>query len=185
MTNDVSGENTMRRMPRSLRLALLAAAATAGLGACGDRASGETSAAAKPGRTSSPCPAVAEVTAAAGFEVTFTTSIGASLEGMTCMYEMAGRYRGNFLELKSQPAGRADDVFAGLKRAAKGMNGIDAEADRLDLGSGGWAYGSNSLSEAAAVVGSHVYHARLEYLGFTTIGDQKEAMVRVLKLFAR
>jgi len=172
---------------RWLRLVLLAAAATAGPGACGDRASGETSsAAATPGRTSSSCPSAADVSAAAGFEVTFTTSIGTSPDRqMACMYEMAGRYRGTFLDLTGQPASEADSVFADIKRAVKGMKGIDAEADRLDLGSGGWAYGSNSLSEAAAVVGSHVYHARLEYMAVTTIGDQKEAMVRVLKLIAR
>ena len=41
------------------------------------------------------------------------------------------------------------------------------------------------MSEAAAVVGSHVWHARLEYLLASSIGDQKEAMVRVLKLVAR
>ena len=55
----------MLRMSRLLRLALIATAATASLGACGDRASGETSAAAKPGQTSSLCPSVPDVIAAA------------------------------------------------------------------------------------------------------------------------
>jgi hypothetical protein len=75
---------------------------------------------------------------------------------MACQYEMTGRYRGNFHELTAEPAGRADSVFADMKRAVKGMSGQDAELDRLDLGAPGWAFGSNSLSEAAAVVGRHV-----------------------------
>jgi len=29
-----------------------------------------------------------------------------------------------------------------------------------------------------------VYQANMEYMGFNSIGDQKDAMVRVLKLFA-
>ncbi|HKT60147.1 MAG TPA: hypothetical protein VJQ46_08860 [Gemmatimonadales bacterium] len=171
---------------RSLLLGLIVLA-TWGLGACGDRASGETSTGGKPaGKATSFCPSVAELSAAAGFEVTFSTSIGVTPDRwIACQYEMTGRYRGNFVELTGQPASKADSVFGDLKRAAKGMKGIDAEADRLDLGSGGWAYGSNSLSEAAAVVGTHVYHARMEYMGFNTIGDQKDAMVAVLKLIAR
>jgi len=171
---------------RSLLLGLIALA-TWGLGACGDRASGETAAAgAKPvGKAKSFCPSVADVSAAAGFEVTYTQSIGYTPDRwVACQYEMTGRYRGTFVELTGEPASKADSVFSDIKRATKGMKGMDAEADQLDLGSGGWAFGSNSMSEAAAVVGNHVYHAKMDYMGFNTIGDQKDAMVRVLKLFA-
>jgi hypothetical protein len=41
------------------------------------------------------------------------------------------------------------------------------------------------MSAAAAVAGPRVWHAKLEYLMSNSIGDQKEAMVRVLKLVAR
>jgi len=104
---------------------------------------------------------------------------------MACQYEMTGRYRGNFLDLTGEPAGKADSVVTDMKRAVKGMKGQDAELDRVDLGTQGWAFGSNSMSEAAAVVGPHVYHAKLDYMLDSSIGDQKEAMVRVLKLIAR
>jgi hypothetical protein len=179
----------MRRT--SLGLILFTALATWSGAACGDRASGETQAAgdatAKRGRSAPQvCPTVEQVTAAAGFQVTFTQSIGSSPDTwMACQYEMTGRYRGNFLELTGEPASRADSVYADIKRAVKGMKGQDVDADRIGVGSGGWAYGSSSRSEAAAVVGSHVYHANLEYMMEGSIGDQKEAMVRVLGLIAR
>ncbi|HET9040387.1 MAG TPA: hypothetical protein VFN40_09465 [Gemmatimonadales bacterium] len=181
----------MPRRSRSLPLVFVAAIATSGLGACGDRASGETragaSAASRPaGATRSPCPSVEQVGEAAGFQVTFTQAIGSSPDTwIGCQYEMTGRYRGNFLELTGDPASKADSVFADMKRAVKGMKGTDAELDKIDVGAQGWAFGSNSMSQAAAVVGSHVWHASLEYMLSGSIGDQKDAMVRVLQLVAR
>ena len=122
---------------------------------------------------------------AAGFQVTFTQSIGSTPDTwVACQYEMTGRYRGTFLEVMGEPGSKADSVFSDMKKEVKGMKGMDAELDKIDVGSPGWGYGSNSLSEAAAVVGAHVWHARLEYLMAEGIGDQKDAMVRVLKLVA-
>lgn len=181
----------MSRRLHSLPLVLFAAFAAWGFAACGERASGETqagaSAAARAGRAAkTACPTIEQVGEAAGFQVTFTQSIGSTADSwMACQYEMAGRYRGNFLELTGEPASKADSVFAELKQAVKGIKGMDAEPDKIDLGTQGWAFGSNSMSAAAAVVGSHVWHAKLEYLLSGSIGDQKEAMVRVLKLVAR
>ena len=43
-----------------------------------------------------------------------------------------------------------------MQQAVKVMKGGDAKPDRIDLGIGGWAFGSNLKSEAAAVVGSQV-----------------------------
>jgi hypothetical protein len=175
---------------RAASLVLFSAFAAAALGACGDRASDEVqagrSAAAEPaGASKSGCPSVEQVKEAAGFEVTFTQSIGRSADTwMACQYEMTGRYRGHFLELMGDPASRADSVFADMRKAVRGMKGVNATLDAIDVGSPGWGYGSNSLSEAAAVVGAHVWHARLEYLMAEGIGDQRDAMVRVLKLVA-
>lgn len=169
---------------RSLRPVLFSALAAWGLGGCGERASGE---AGRPGRGArTPCPTVEQVGEAAGFPVTFTSSIGYTPDiWIVCQYQMTGRHRGNFLQLTGDPAAKADSVFADMRQAVKGMNGVNAELDRIDIGSPGWAYGSNSLSEAAAVIGSHVWHARLEYLLSTSIGDQKEAMIRLVELVAR
>ena len=119
----------MSRRFRSLPLVLFSAFAAWGFGACGERASGETqagaSAAARPGRAAkTTCPTVEQVGEAAGFQVTFTQSIGSNPDTwMACQYEMTGRYRGNFLELTGEPASKADSVFAEMKRAVKGMKG--------------------------------------------------------------
>jgi len=129
------------------------------------------------------CPSVEQVGEAAGFPLTFTQSIGSSWS--VCMYEMTGRYRGNFLELSRQPASLAGATFAEMRQTVKVMKGADAKPERIDLGSEGWAFGSNSKSEAAAVVGTQVWRASLAYLLAGDIGDQKEAMVRVLSRVAR
>jgi hypothetical protein len=95
---------------------------------------------------------------------------------------MTGRYRGTFIELTGNPASLAEDVFGKVKQSAKVMNGDRAEAQRIDVGSGGWAYGGDGGSEAAAADGAHVYHVTLRSGALSSVGDQKDALVRVLKL---
>jgi hypothetical protein len=181
----------MSRRSRSLPLILLSASAVWGLAACGERASGEAqggaSVAATPGRAArTACPSAEQVGEAAGFQVRLVQTLVSTADlWMACQYEMTGRYRGNFLELTGNPASKADSVFAELRRATKGMKGADAEPDKIDVGTQGWAFGSNSMSQAAAVVGPHVWHAGLEYLAVGSIGDQQQAVVRVLQLIAR
>ncbi len=151
--------------------------------ALGRLGSGEAKAAPSGAKAArSGCPEVEQVGQAAGFPVTFTTSLGSTWS--KCMYEMTGRYRGTFLELSRQPKARADAIFAQMQQTVKMMKGSDAKPDRIDLGSGGWAFGSNSKSEAAAVVGAQVYHVGLSYM-LAEIGDQKDAMVRVLEVVSR
>jgi hypothetical protein len=136
--------------------------------------------------SASPCPTAEEVSTAAGFPVTLVQSLGGGPAGWNfCQYEMTGRYRGNFLILGNQPASRAQSIYDEIKQGAKVQNGEAAVADRLDLGSGGWAFGSSSQSMAAAVVGPRVYRATLYYPMAASIGDQKEAMVRIVKHIAR
>jgi hypothetical protein len=180
----------MPRSSRSLALVLAAALAASTLPACGNRASGQAgaggSAASKPARSApSSCPSVEQVSQAAGFQVTFTQSIGSNPDSwMACQYELAGRYRGSFITITGEPASKADSVYRELKERVKAVNGENAAADRLDFGSGGWAFGADSHGEAAAVAGSHVYHVDFGHTGLGSMGDQKDAMVRVLKLMA-
>ena len=54
------------------------------------------------------------------------------------------------IELSVQPAQRADAVFEAIQSGAKITMGASAQADRIEVGEGGWAYGSGSKSEAAA-----------------------------------
>jgi hypothetical protein len=167
---------------RSLGLLLIAALGAIGLGACGDGASGQaTPAASKSSRPPSFCPSFQDVSTAAGVPVTLKTA-GGSQDSFLCGYEMSGRYRGTFIELTGNPASLAEDVFSKVKQSVKVMNGDHAEAERIDVGVGGWAYGGDGGSEAAAADGGHVYHVTLHSGPLSSVGDQKDAMVRVVKL---
>jgi hypothetical protein len=160
---------------------LITALGMVGFGGCRDDAAGQaTSATASSGRTPSYCPSFKDVSTAAGFPVTLKASAG-SQDSFNCGYEMTGRYRGTFIELTGEPASLAEGVFGRVKQSAKVMNGQDAEAERIDVGSGGWAYGGDG-GEAAAAGGGHVYHVTLHSGPLSSIGDQKDAMVRILKL---
>jgi hypothetical protein len=183
----------MSRNSRSLRFVLFTTFATCALCACGDRASGQAGAAGsagKPGRSApSSCPSVEQVGQAAGFQVTLKQSIVLDT-WMGCSYEMTGRYRGAGFVLTGEPASKADSVYAYVKQRVKEINGAEAEADRIeadriDVGSGGWAFGADSKGEAAAVIGSHVYNVEFSDVALLrSLGDQKDAMVRVLKSMA-
>ena len=171
----------MPRTSRSPVLVLFATLAVGILGACGDRASGQaTSAASKSSRSSSFCPSFEDVSKAAGIPVTLKVA-GGSRDSFLCSYELTGRYRGTTIELTGERASLAEDVFNNVKQSAKVMNGQGAEAERIDLGSGGWAYGGDG-GEAAAAGGGHVYHVTLHSGPLSSIGDQKDALVRILKL---
>lgn len=172
-------------MPSAFRvLGLLLVSAV--LGACGGGASGQTtsaaatSAAAKSSRPASFCPSATDVSTAAGFPVTLETQ-GGSQDSFDCVYELTGRYRGTTIELTGEPASLAEDVFTKVKQSAKVLNGQNAEAERIAVGSGGWAYGGDG-GDAAAAGGGHVYHVMLHSGPLSSIGDQKDAMVRILKL---
>ncbi len=84
------------------------------------------------------------------------------------------------IELAVRPAQAADGIFANLQQRMKIARGQAAEAERIDVGDGGWAYGARSQSEAAARRGGKVYHARMIYSLSTTIPDRKDAMVQLV-----
>jgi hypothetical protein len=165
-----------------IRPSRLGALAAVTLLACGERAAGESAAGERTVHAAAKgpaCPSVEDMTMAMGTPVTFTQSIGGF-----CMYELTG-HRGVFVELITQPASRAEDVFADMRRVVKGMKGQEATPDRVDLAEGGWAFGSGGMSRAAVVAKGRLYQANMDYMGAETIGDQKDAMVRVLELAIR
>ena len=84
------------------------------------------------------------------------------------------------IELSVQPAQRADAVFEAIQSGAKITMGASAQADRIEVGEGGWAYGSGSRSEAAAKADGKLYRARMTYPLSPTIPNQKDAMVRLI-----
>src|SRR5919106_783455 len=115
---------TSRSIPARLILAL-----AAGLAACGEGAAAEPQRAAGGRARAVPCPPAAEIETAIGFPV---KPVSVPVDG--CMY---------------QPATRANDVFAEIKKSVKVRKGQKAEPDSLSLGEGGWAFGSSGNREAA------------------------------------
>ena len=186
----------MKRECRLIRSWSLAVLVSAALAACsdrpagdqstGDQSTGSPSAAAKPGKQDTGCPlSVSDVSESVGTPVRLSLNL-ASPGGnySACQFEIEER-PGVFVELTVRPAAAADSLFESIKTSAKGMLGQSAEADRIDVGEGGWAYGSGSRSEAAAVARGRLYHANMEYFGETTVGDRKDAMVRLLEKMVR
>jgi len=179
----------MRSLSRPIRRSVLAALAAGNLSSCGEGAAGESPggdrpAEARPPAQGSPCPAAPDMGKAMGTDVTFRQSIG-SRPWITCMYELTGRYRGVFIELQVQPASRAEAAYDRIHQLVKGMSGQSATPDRVELGEGGWAFGSGSMSRAAVVSNGRLYQADMSYMGFESIGDQKDAMIRVLEVAIR
>lgn len=164
---------TWRRTSARLILALAASFI-----AWGEGAADEPRQAAGGGSTGAPpCPTVADIETAIGFPV---KAVPVAIDG--CMYELTGRYRGVFVTLMYQPATRANDVFADIKKKAQIRSGKGAEPDRLSLGEGGWAYGGR---EAAVVSQGYLYHVEMSHGIFPTSRFRKDAPVRVVELAIR
>ena len=72
------------------------------------------------------------------------------------------------------------DIFAQMRQRVKVARGPSAQVERIEVGDGGWAYGSSSQSEAAARAGGKVYHVRMSGALSTTMHDRKDAMVQLV-----
>lgn len=77
------------------------------------------------GAAAPPCPAVADVEKAIGYPV---KALRVAVDG--CLFELTGRYRGVMVSLMYQPATRANDVYADIRKRVK-AKGMKAEPDRL------------------------------------------------------
>ena len=152
----------------------------AGLTACREAAAADTSRRLGSGIGGPPCPTVADIQTAIGFPV---KTVPVAVEG--CLYELTGRYRGVMVSLMYQPATRANDVFADIKKRTKGWKGQNAEPDRVNLGEGGWSYGSRGKKEAAAVSQGRLYHVEIDYDLFESLKLQDDAALRVIELGMR
>jgi hypothetical protein len=126
-----------------------------------------------------PCPAISDIESAIGFPV---KAVPVPVDG--CMYELTGRYRGVMVSLLYQPATRANDVFADLKRRVKARGG-DAEPDRLSVGEGGWGYAGRGKKEAAVVSRGRLYHVSIDHNLFESLKLPDNAAVRVIELGMR
>jgi hypothetical protein len=171
-----SGEGNTT-LARGVLPKLLLALAT-GVTAMGEAAAAEPSPAQGDGSTSRPpCPSVADIQTAVGFPV---RAVPVAVDG--CMYELTGRYRGVFVTLLYQPATRANDVFADIKKRAEIGSGKTAQPERLSVGEGGWAYGGRW---AAAVSQGRLYHVEMSHGAFSEKDFRADAPVRVVELAIR
>jgi hypothetical protein len=156
-----------------LALVSLIAAGIAGAAAEPSRPAGDG------GNAKPPCPTPAAIETALGFPV---RPVPVAVDG--CLYELTGRYRGVMVSLLYQPATRANDVFADIKRQVK-AKGKDAEPDRLRLGDGGWGYASRGKKEAAAVSQGRLYHVEIDHNLFESLKLPDDAALKVIELGMR
>ena len=127
-----------------------------------------------------PCPTTADIETTIGFPVKAHPQVSDR-----CMYELTGQYRGAFVTLKYQPATRADDLFADIRKRVKGMKGVNAQPDRLTVGEGGLGYSSMGKKEAATVSQGQLYHVEMDYNLFESLNFPEDAAVRVIQLAMR
>jgi hypothetical protein len=100
-----------------------------------------------------------------------------------CAYQ-ATESPGTFVSVSVQPADPSEDPIAEVKSAAKTFLGSQMEAERIDVGDGGYAYGSASKSEAAARKGDRVFRAEITSTGGAGEGS-KAAVVGLLQRVVR
>jgi hypothetical protein len=165
---------TSRNTATGLILAL-----AAGLTAFGEGAAAEPRQAAGGSTGAPPCPTVADIEQAVGYPV---KAVPVAVDG--CLYELTGRYRGVFVSLLYQPATRANDVYADIRKRVK-VKGMKAEPDRLTIAEGGWGYGSRGKTEAAAVAQGRLYHVEIEHNLFESLKLPDDAALRVIELGIR
>ena len=176
--NDTANR-TVNRMARS---ASFVAGLAVGLVACGEGAAGEPQRQASAGATSGkpPCPAVAEIRTAIGYPV---TSRPVPVDG--CLYELSGEYAGVMVSLLYQPAARAEEIYADIRRGVQGARGMEAKPDRLSVGEGGWGYTSRGRKVAAAVSKGRVYHVEIDHNLFESLSLPPDVAVKVIELGMR
>jgi hypothetical protein len=149
--------------------------------ACGEGAADEPRHAAAGGSTgAAPCPTPADIETTIGFPVKAHPQVSDR-----CMYELTGQYRGAFVTLSYQPATRADDLFADIRKRVKGIKGVNAQPDRLSIGEGGLGYSSIGKKEAATVSQGQLYHVEMDYDLFESLKFREDAAVRVIELAMR
>lgn len=160
------------RAPRVLVFALA-------LMACGEGTAGQAqqvaAAAGKP-----PCPTLADVQAAIGYPV---RAHSVPVDG--CLYELTGDHTGVMVSLMYQPAARADEIYADIRRGVQGARGMEATPDQLNVGEGGWGYTSRGRKHAAAVATGRVYHVEIDHNLFESLPLPDDVAVRVIRLGMR
>lgn len=165
-------------MHRAMRHSPVVVALATALIACGEGAAGQAQQVAATRKPA--CPTLAQVETVVGFPV---KSHPVPVDG--CMYELTGDYQGVMVSLMYQPAARAENVYADIRRGVEGAKGPEAEPDRLSVGEGGWGYSSRGLKQAAAVSKGRLYHVEIEHELFESLALPADVAVKMIELGMR
>lgn len=154
------------------------AAAVAVLAACGDAGSTQARGAAA---GSPACLPASEISEAVGFDVVQLEHASRVIGSRTiCAYQSARRPDQTFVSVTVLPASDRAEVIDDVRSAAKTMTGTDAEV--VEIGDEGFAYGSSGKSEAVAVRGDRIYRVDLTTTGLASQNDKGAAIALVRKL---
>lgn len=165
--------------PIRLTLALLCI----GGAACGERGGGtaERGTAAR-GASAPSCPDAAFIGTTIGFAVRSMPDASRSEPGtLLCVYQSTDRTLGAFVSIAVAPLSPGEDAMAEIRASARTVLGEQADAEPIDVGDRGYAYGSASKSGAAALRLSQVYRVDVTSMTAAPLGDRKAAVIAILR----
>ena len=165
--------------PVRLTLALLCVGAVA----CGEKngARADDDAAASARRAPS-CPDASFISTTIGFTVRSMPDASRSEPGtLLCAYQATDTALGAFVSIAVAPLSPGEDAMSEVRESAKTVLGEQADAEAIDVGERGYAYGSMSKSEAAAIRTSQVYRVDVTSTASARLGDRKAAVVAILR----
>ena len=176
---------------RSIHLGFFAVAMAAlALGACGPNAPSTTGGSpdategpdAPAGGTSTACLSAADVSAAVGLEVQdFPMGTRSAGDSHVCAYQGSDAALGISVTTIVGPAAGSEQVYSDMREEAALFLGPGVEPERIEVGDGGYAYGSASKSVAAAVAGGRLYYAEVVSTASADIGDKQAGMVALVE----
>lgn len=172
----------LANLPVRLTLTLLCLGAVA----CGERTAGKAGKADRSAATSAggapACPDASFIGTTIGFAVRSMPEASRSDPGtLLCAYRAADAALGAFVSIAVAPLAPGEDAMSEVRESAKAILGEQADAEAIDVGERGFAYGSMSKSEAAAIRASRVYHVDVTSTASARLGDRKAAVVAILR----
>ena len=169
----------LARTPIRLTVALLCI----GAAACGERGGGPAQGGTAARGPSAPsCPDAEFITTTIGFAVRAMPDAGRSEPGtLLCAYQATDKALGAFVSIAVAPIAPGEDAMAEIRGSARSVLGEQADAEPIDGGARGYAYGSASTSGAAAVHLSRVYRVAVTSMTAARLGDRKAAVVVILR----
>jgi hypothetical protein len=127
----------------------------------------------------SPCLDEGSITSAIGFPVTVQyDTLRAEGGAVSCAYQ--GNGGEGFVQILVGPGSATEEVLGEVRDKAQAMSG--AEAQPIDVGEQGLAFGSPDASYAAAVDGDRIFAVNVSSATSSElVGDKREAVTSILE----